>query len=247
MTFNMVPVGLGSLVAGEYLPDVRSLFCPSSEGMPISSKRIIGGGPFAGHGAADGLHELRKAGGFDAASMTHGEWNWLPSVADWERFYNTNRGVMGHYHYRLLPSVASADIDPWGQTVRVLHVRPDRRVTVGEPVFKTQKQLGGRAIATDSFGKSMYHGELLDRGEGWWGHRQGYNALHGDWSVRWYGDPDQRLIYWLSAYPYTNTGTQSMHLTDVVQEDATTIRGEGAVLAWHLFDVHAGIDIGVDD
>lgn len=246
-TLNMVPVGMGSLMTTGYLPDVRALFCPSSEGMPVSSKRIIGGLPFEGYGAADSIAKIRMAGGFDARTMTHGEWDWLPSVANWERYYNTNRGALSHYHYRLLPSVASDGIDPWGQTVRVLHIRPNRMLAVGEPVFKTQKQLRGRTVVTDSFGKSMYHGDMMDRGEGWWGHREGYNALYGDWSVKWYADPAQRFVYWLSKDPYTNKGTQSMHLSDVVQEDGTTVSDQGAVLAWHMFDIRGGFDVGVDE
>ena len=27
-------------------------------------------------------------------------------------------------------------------------------------------------------------------------HKDGYNVLYGDYSVSWYGDPEQRIIYW---------------------------------------------------
>ena len=33
-------------------------------------------------------------------------------------------------------------------------------------------------------------------GMGHYAHRDGYNVLYGDWSAKWYGDPQQGIVYW---------------------------------------------------
>jgi hypothetical protein len=37
-------------------------------------------------------------------------------------------------------------------------------------------------------------------GAGFLGHRDGYNVLYGDWSARWYGDPQQAIIWHIQGY-----------------------------------------------
>ena len=66
------------------------------------------------------------------------------------------------------------------------------------PERKTARVLGDRAVVTDRFGK----GALTDAagrgkypGDGFYGHRDGYNVLYGDGSARWQGDPQQRIIW----------------------------------------------------
>jgi prepilin-type processing-associated H-X9-DG protein len=41
-------------------------------------------------------------------------------------------------------------------------------------------------------------------GDGAYGHRDGYNVLYGDGSVRWHGDPQQRLIWMPMPMNLTN-------------------------------------------
>ncbi|HRU06636.1 MAG TPA: hypothetical protein P5137_12780 [Candidatus Brocadiia bacterium] len=47
-------------------------------------------------------------------------------------------------------------------------------------------------------------------GDGLYAHREGYNVLRGDGSVRWFGDPQQKIIW--TPMPIgaadANTGTQ---------------------------------------
>ena len=80
-TFSMAPVGLGYLVTGNYVGDVRAFFCPSASGMPILNLwnwqwgyTIWGYEPHA----ADSPAAFQRAGGFDSHTLTHGEWTWLP-------------------------------------------------------------------------------------------------------------------------------------------------------------------------
>ena len=142
-------------------------------------------------------------------------------------------------------------------------------VALGEPVFKTQKQLGSRAIVCDTFDKQVYehdHGTSQYPGYGWYGHREGYNVLYGDWSAKWYGDPNGNYIWWpiqdwAGSGWWQAVGMGNNMITEfedfasgygVFQKGWDTtppLAGppEGPVRAWHLFDVHAGVDVGVDE
>ena len=82
----------------------------------------------------------------------------------------------------------------------------------------------------------------------------GYNVLYDDWHAAWYGDPQQRFIYWSQLHPTAaqatakGWGTDTSSVSDVI--DITgglgTFQKRGSALAWHLFDSAAGVDVGVD-
>jgi prepilin-type processing-associated H-X9-DG protein len=134
-------------------------------------------------------------------------------------------------------------------------------------VFKTLKTLGGRAVVCDSFDKSLVKDAslgldpLTTPGAGIYAHRDGYNVLYGDWHAKWYGDPQQRVIWWTVDSSYTgNLGTSSawaglgfnaMLNVTTINRGANggsnlTVRGRGADQIWHMFDNDAGVDVGVD-
>ena len=273
---NMAPNGLGFLVSGNYVPDASVFFCPTSEGMPKSPNR---GDPEPEmyHGqAATRVKDLKRAGGLDAKSIMLGDWDWMQAFGGEAGYYSCSRAVQGHYNYRLVPTTAmtynrnhSPRLNEW---FRVSHIKPDRLVHLGEPVFKTQKHLAGRAIVTDSWDKSRAVTEELKPGYGWYGHREGYNVLYGDWSAKWYGDPQERIIWWPAwrispgaSNEWVN-GIMTNCITDMFAfeptstagvyykypegfrrpNDATEIQIGGVVVVWHIFDTAAGIDVGVD-
>jgi len=69
--------------------------------------------------------------------------------------------------------------------------------TAGCPQFKTQRRLGSRAIVSDTFQKDQdLYGTVPKPGDGLVGHKDGYNVLYGDYSTHWFGDQEQRIIYW---------------------------------------------------
>ena len=116
-TLNLAPVGLGTLMTGGYLGDVRALYCPTSTNMP--SERTYYTRPITYNPACTSLEDIRRVGGFDAYSMTHGEWDWLrswgditPSTGaansrcDWG---GLSRAVLSNYNYRLVPCEISQD------------------------------------------------------------------------------------------------------------------------------------------
>ena len=121
--------------------------------------------------------------------------------------------ILSSYAYRNVPAVLGTktimpkqfpQLDtgpgPWPANqglVRVMYTSPARIMTFteGMPIFKTQKMLGGRAIVSDSWGKSMSQA-ATSPGDGYYGHKDGYNVLYGDGSALWFGDPTQQLIWW---------------------------------------------------
>jgi len=118
----------------------------------------------------------------------------------------------------------------------------------GLPPFKTVKLLAGRALAADDFwkGAPTYNYVLMGAnplvpGMGASVHRDGYNVLYGDGSVAWYGDPQQRIIWWdiTSASYAQSTLSYTGHWLQ-------TTSGGGAQhtpTVWHMFDVQRGLDV----
>jgi hypothetical protein len=148
------------------------------------------------------------------------------------------------------------------------YTKPVQTVYAGHPVFKTQKQLGARAIAADSFSKHR-PGERpgwplqaagLEFGATWYAHRDGYNVLYGDWSARWYGDPKQYIMWW--PWPYTPADGQgassdvrsvnfqgisieSNALLNVRHPDNASYKftaWTSSLDVWHIFDSAGGVD-----
>jgi len=80
------------------------------------------------------------------------------------------------------------------------------------PIRKTQKLLGGRAVVMDRFGQGPWNRELevggVRPGDGMYAHRDGYNILYGDWSARWFGDPQQGWI-WVANHSTGHKGSDS--------------------------------------
>ena len=279
--FNLAPVGLGYVLSAGYMGDARVYFCPSAAGMPHLLRDALGHSAqttTVAFNIADELEDLKRAGGFDAKSVMYGNWDWLGAIYqdDLTNQYDSNcrntlsRVMYCQYSYRCLPTTTPTyDMDPFGQKVRVLYIRPDRILQPGEPVFKTQKQLAGRAVVSDSWGRCNADGWTAP-GQGWYAHRDGYNVLYGDWSAKWYGDPQERFTwlnyrsaYWNSVPTGSNVSyiaTTSNQLSDIEQDSALTLGTDGAgnplasvqknggpMLIWHLLDEAAGVDVGVDN
>jgi len=269
---NLGPVGLGFLLVGGYLGNPGVYYCPTSDGMKTGELYAHAAG-YTDHNGATSARDLKRAGVTDGYTMIRGNWNWLP----WKSYgtgydLNTQRWVQSHYGYRLVPASGvggasdalcggwDGDFGAWFGSptdagipkVRMYYTTPDRVVRLGEPVFKTQKMLGGRAIISDSFCRDMT--ATTAPGDGWYGHKDGYNVLYGDWSAKWYGDPQQKMIWWSGASlsGYINSLCMN-NLTDAITLNATAVGGNvaykygGPILVWHNLDVAAGVDVNTAD
>ena len=210
---NMAPTGLGYLVESGYVEDVRVLYCPSVGGsMPAPSGRWT-----REVTAARNITDLKRAGGFDAKSILYGDYTWLPHYAQDATGTKTassnffwGRAVVCDYAYRNMPVTAMGFIGGYSggempdTEVYLRQTKPKITVELACPAFKTQKILAGRAIVSDAFGRNFT--EYADNddplpfshlpGVGNYAHREGYNVLYGDWHVKWYGDPQERFIWW---------------------------------------------------
>ena len=264
------PVGLGFLASAGYIGDVRTFYCPSSTGMPPD---LVQRPAYTGS-AATTIADLQRAGGFDPQAVMRGDWNWLPK---WSAFrggadmYVYARAVLSHYNYRLLPTTIHCHVNDGAgsfgargterDVFSVLYTRPRNPVRGGEPVFKNQRQLGGRAVVSDSWSKNLDNLALGLPGAGAYGHREGYNTLYGDGAVHWYGDPQQRIMWWPHAPINPRGAWRGAHygmaynvvsdyvLPNVSPEFRSPSPGShpiGAVGVWHALDAAQGIDAGVD-
>ena len=267
---NLAPVGLGFLLVGGYVPDARAYYCSSSQAMPGDKGidiNMMGG---------VGLRDWEHAGGFGVETFHFGRWT-RHDHAKYSLFYYLAKSMVAqsHYAYRNVPVSAYR---PWhayqeeaGETT-LPGTTPRVRVYVNQPIFKTKKLLGERAIAADTFSKGSmydalmhnaqgYSGKTLDEGRmivgmGMVAHREGYNTLYGDGSARWFGDPQQKIIWhtqgytttaashtgvWHLAYNYygaTNTFTNKTI-------DDNTFKNNGLAI-WHELDAANGVDVTAD-
>jgi len=217
---NTAPIGLGYLVTGGYLGDVRTFFCPTAGGSMPADDYIPNWPVDDGPGSAVvSPRDCQALGGFDARAMTHGTWKtgFPPDGVNavWGHGSWNGRVIQGHYNYRNTPTflvnpqwpeamynMPGTPVVDWAvDSVLLPYAKPKVKVTAGCPPFKTQKLLGGRAIVSDSFSQEAHKiGDYViadtQPGMALYAHRDGYNVLFGDWSAKWYGDPKQRIMWW---------------------------------------------------
>ena len=124
----------------------------------------------------------------------------------------------------------------------VPYTKPQVQFSSGGPQFKTDRLLGGRAIVADGFGskacaddtgandagdaiagtadEDVTDSKYLDLPRvtmGWYGHRDGYNVLYGDFSTKWFGDPNRVVMWFMSRFDSGNdafTGGMPVRYTD---------------------------------
>jgi hypothetical protein len=265
---NAGPLGLGGLVVSGYMGDARSFYCPSGEGLPKLSQGYWGG-------AVTLLRDYKTLGGFSARDLTHGDYRTVLTQKLTGTWQDTNgypagglinSHVMSHYAYRGMPldnpditdpdqntpPTTVIDYYPGVNPVIRMDMANNWQNVLGRPVFKTARALGGRAIASDFFGRwnepTVAVSVEWRTGGGLWMHRDGYNVLYGDASARWYGDPQQRIIWQARAKYLSSVGAAigSYHwLANGYQLLWYDPHANNGFLVWHLFDEAAGIDVGV--
>jgi len=256
---RMGPIGMGFLVTGGYIGDVRSYYCPSSDGMNSD----FGAPNHRGARVSDWM----KAGGFDGRTLTHGAWGFC-SMNTSSDPKPVKCAVFSHYNYQNFPIANGPGSYTHGGDV--CWTKPYLKVTESwVPPFKTVKILGGRGMVCDSF--SSYTGGQSSQGSftqiegtfysnvwtrtdehaGWglWGHRDGYNVLYGDYHTSWYGDPQQRLIWWhtmveaegvsIYHYPFNTclTGNWNAYWARAYNQHI------GGRAVWHLLEKVNRIDV----
>jgi prepilin-type N-terminal cleavage/methylation domain-containing protein len=270
---KQAPRGLGLLIQTGMVPDAKAFYCPSASGVTYTQDMNTSG--YYGFKYPQNLSDWMKAGGFTKEVLTHGNWTLLWSGS---RKY----GVLGNYAYRNIPMTgyrtfsANGPAFIWWTTdlpgialkdLLIPYTRPKVATTVQSPAFKTTKLLGGRVVASDMFDKNKQYAtfsQVLDvqPGVGTQVHRDGYNLLLGDGSARWFGDAEQKVIWWPCwdsgdsvviqgvsesggwtnytglSYDYDLWSNKSYNTGSI----GWAQQAMGAGLLWHSFDVSAGLD-----
>ena len=256
-TLHAAPIGLGYLPVGGYMPDIRSFFCPSAQGLPKPSG--------VGYGALFNLDLIKSLGSTDGRALTHGDY----SIADRLSSGNNARystwhspgsatpypqtlvdlGVLSNYSYR--GQVMSVNARPAYPNGNYPWVKPAIKAYVGLPVFKTSRQLGGRMLVSDVVQRENSDVTAMKPGMGQWSHRDGYNVLYGDFHTAWFGDADQRIA-WMT--PPTTTGLPmygecsdypGLHVWTVAPGPGTA--KSNWMTIFHMFDTAVGIDNVADN
>lgn len=256
------PVGMGIPLVTGYLPDPRLFYCPSAAGKhytfgdPANYKYNRADPSLPGvYGDApklpcDTLADWLKAGGLEPRILLYGNW---PHVWRWQQ--GAIISAYSQYAYRGQPIYVQANLADHVTQITVPYTRPGIITTLNCPPFKTQRQLFGRALLSDSF---IADPDCTRPGFGEFAHRDGYNVLYGDYSSRWYGDPKRRIAWWSeheSGSASRDYGYYSKGLWSSAHYVAGQIPGGetdfpagarmGMPLVWHQFDVAAGIDAGM--
>ena len=297
----MNPVGLGYLIANGYAGDANAFFCPTSTNMPgdtyfysiaeyTTGADSIGDLNRAGGTTAEAIMHgdygwlgnyytggtSSSQGTFTKAVISSYSYRLVPThcynPGDWNRHYGGFRYIPGYPIFTNSLRGSGGD-DSNLQYIAPAWVKPRQIIKVGEPVFKTQKQLANRAIISDSFGRGLTSYWTNDNGIGkpglgFFAHREGYNVLYGDWSAKWYGDPQQHIMWWPMPERYTygrdavvtgmcqNTVTYDVwhprtnnpqYTRNYVNTYLTNLKPDswgsvGAIGVWHMFDVANGVD-----
>ena len=212
---NHGPNGLGFLLSTNYIADAGLYYCPSATNMHSGYEEDDSkyDNPAPGN-----LDAWKTAGGYSAEVMLYGEWYKVAYQDSTNTNYNRNL-ITSHYAYRGVPLGFYSGWHQWvngTDAVRMAGVKPRINVSAGQPIFKTQRTLGERAIVSDAWdkgwkrdglGRNMSHlsgtaieNSRLIAGVGIAAHRSAYNVLYGDGHVASYGDPQEELIWHTQGY-----------------------------------------------
>jgi len=193
---------------------------------------------------------------FTIKGVKYGNWSWIGGLNS-PGSLSYHRAAFSSYAYRNLPSNGFGRDQPssvmggmnYNGTPRPQtrpQIAPDWRGKAWYPLFKTQRLLGSRAIVSDTFyktGKGDKGWEKLNVGQlyvgmGSYAHKEGYEVLYGDGHAKWYGDPQQRIM-WMDTntsggrVPYNCPGANGR------QAGAT---GDARAV-FNIFDRSEGIDL----
>ena len=255
---QVAPRGLGHLFNNSYVADAGVFYCPSvgDYGYEHATTYTNGAGKAT---FANTKRQFYSMGSMsDPKTLTHSNWPEGPHT------YSeiTNKGVMSSYAYR--GATVTKDQYHLDKATRkkqpVYFTSPVVYANAQEPMFKTVKLLGARALISDAWDKPGYShiggNATLVPGFGKFAHRDGYNVLYGDYHAAWYGDPQQQIIYWPTQQNksgHTEGDINYRHgLFNAVMGAGALAAGSdsttayyGALQLWHELDVAAGVDAAV--
>ena len=284
------PFGIGYLAAYGYVDDLKTYFCPSFDfptGRMFCANPVYNSYPRtlyydfyynAGNakGVVNNLRSVAALGGFAGRNLTHGNYRAAGDAGGsvGANYFATGHavpsapkavGAHGSYAYRNAP-VGDVDnrTNPGG-TYGVHWTRPFLTTQQGCPPFKTTRRLQSRAIVSDTFmrGYCDRYYTPWEAGYGELHHKDGYMVLYGDYHVAWYGDLEQRIMWFdmgpatngaqpiphANYTPYSSDGARCGTAGSVKQREGDTNQSpgkqtNGRQTIFHYFDLAADIDVG---
>ena len=264
---NMAPIGVGMMLTSGYCGSAKVFYCPSSDGL-----RSPDGDGYSENVGGYRVGHWQEAGGFDGNTLLYGNWNGrqrgkesISGNTQW------NMAAFGHYAYRNVPLAGRWPWHFWEENgaaegPRLTGTKPAIHARVGGPIFRTTRELAGRAVMVDTFGKGIGKLDIKGAtivdlaggvpGRGLMGHRDGYNVMYGDGVVRWLGDPQQRIA-WQQEWRHDGTGVDSLSAnyfdcwqgpyyygSSAAAGDTGNSRFANIGLGiWHQLDVAGGMDV----
>ena len=257
---RMAPLKLGYLLEGGYLADYSVLYCPSGQGMvdPAFPK-----GPTR---RLQNFTQVRAYAGSTAGKAIFlGDYTGCSldaycDYADWGKRltlrcqYDYRPNLFGGPEIR-----AETGSD---QVVFLPGTKPYAKGRSWAQVFPTQRALGARALANDSIERySFIESATLDDVDrlvlrtglngapaGLQMHKDGYNVLYGDGHGAWYGDPQQRIIWWPADCTMGYAAMCSPHVSWVLPANSGHPWANGLNMAHEVFhgmDNAGGMDVSV--
>ena len=142
----------------------------------------------------------------------------------------------------------------------VAYTKPQVKTYANSVAFKTQKLLAGRALVADDFFKSALKADGTSDlvtaapvnmpGFAARVHQDGYNILYGDGSAVWFGDAEQKVMYWDTSLAAADGHAQGLgstsHYWGMEQGIGTPHTKYDTPLVWHGMDAPRDIDVGAD-
>ena len=212
---NLGPNGIGHLLTGGYLSDASVFYCPSAPEMPGVETVASGGRPNPERSGGLSLSHWKSAGGLDGNALQYGDWSssYMSDQYTW---------VQSTYAYRNVPVNVS---NPWhyyqqgSAHTGIAGTKPNVSARTWQPMFRNSRELAGRALVVDAFGKPLSYDALGNKngssvelggitvgmskaGVGIRAHRAAYNTLFGDGHVAVYGDPQEGMVWHAQAIVY---------------------------------------------
>ena len=248
--FKVGPWAQGFYLTCGYLTDAKAFYCPSAMDTTMSGYQYNGGMKMN-----QTLRHWQQAGGFDGKTLMYG--NWPETFCNYQYGLGGQYSIESQYAYRNAAIMVNPQGGSWytglpnGSYHRIPYTKKMVIANSGGPAFKTQKILGGRMLTCDYFGR-VPGANGLAPGFGNGCHRDGYNALYGDYSVAWYNDPEQRIMYW-PIYDAQVDATRDDVLGDAygiyyyTTPLTNSFRALGTLLIYHNMDMFRGIDVDATD
>ncbi len=243
---NFMPVGLGLMLFRDILTDPNVLICPSMGGEVATwygeREYRYTSAAWKYLGGKTGPEQMIRGDGRSFHAVPAGNQEVTAVLSSYSHRNNP-------FYCRLEPDNAppgwtytsdddltdwSDPRDPWIAEWELPHIRPRLSAQFMTPPFLTRRDLGMRAIASDTFDYAAPSGPgLFSEGRGLVNqhHGSGCNVLYGEGAVLWYEADAGDLKTWEDWADPGNLGTDNL-----------TISSLSAHEVWHLFDVKADID-----